>query len=115
MPRQNKPVNLPAGFRNMPLLDLHRAIEERLDALYAVLIDAPSFLELRVKARDDGTCYALVKRTGPDGAPLVAFGSGYDALSALDGLEGTVHAGNWRTDKPYVNGNEGAGNGGSKS
>jgi cystathionine beta-lyase family protein involved in aluminum resistance len=92
---------LPAGYRNDPLLQLHRAIEEHLDALYAVITDSSSFVEVRIKDRGDGTSYALVKRLEADGTPVVAFGSGYDPLSALAGLEGAVHAGNWRADKPY--------------
>lgn len=102
---------LPAGFRNIPLLELHRAIEARLPQLYAVLCDQASFIEWRVKIRDDGSAYALVKRAGEDGTPLVTFGSGYDALSALDGLEGAITAGNWRVDKPYTNGGSGSDNG----
>lgn len=101
---------LPAGFRTMPLLELHRAIEERLNGLYGVLCNQSDFLDFRIKARLDGTCYALVKRVGEDGGPLVTFGTGYDALSALDGLEGAIHAGNWRVDKPYTSGNGGGGN-----
>jgi hypothetical protein len=92
---------LPAGYRNDPLLNLHRAIEEHLDALYSALTDSSSFIELRVKDRGDGSCYAMVKRTSSDGTPMVAFGTGYDPLSALSGLEGAVHADNWRPDKPY--------------
>jgi len=99
---------LPAGFRNLPLLDIHRAFEAVLDQVYSVLTDTASFDDFRIKRRDDGTCYALVKRAGEDGTPMVAFGSGYDPLSALEGLEGAITAGNWRVDKPYDNGRAGA-------
>lgn len=111
MTGKRQQVSLPAGFREDPLLQLHYAVQEHLDALYAVLTDASAFTEIRIKARLDGTCYALVKRAGPDGGPLVAFGSGYDALSALHGLEGALHAGHWRVDKPYTNGHGSGDNG----
>lgn len=115
MTGKRQQVSLPPGFREDPLLQLHYAVQEHLDALYAVLTDAPSFTEVRIKARADGTCYALVKQLGPDGSPMVAFGSGYDALSALNGLEGALHAGNWRLDKPYTGGDRSDGNGEGRS
>jgi hypothetical protein len=93
--------DLPPGFRNDPLLKLHWALSEQLDALYSLFTSGGDFVEIRVRSRDDGSCYALAKRLGPDGAPLVAFGSGYDAISAIAGLEGAIHANKWRPDKPY--------------
>jgi hypothetical protein len=103
---------LPHGMRNDPLLQLHWALQEQVDQLYALLTTNEDFLELRIKARLDGTCYALAKVTGTDGQPVVAFGSGYDALSALWGLEGAVHAGNWRPEKPWPDNDNGKGKGG---
>lgn len=111
---KKKPVGkdvLPFGMRNDPLLQLHWALQEHIDQVYSLLVDTEDFLELRIKARDDSTCYALAKRVSSDGSPVVAFGSGYDPLSALWGLEGTIHAGNWRPEKPWTGNSDGDGKG----
>lgn len=102
MAGKSKRVNLPDWARNIPQLALHTAFMEQLDALYSVMSDRASFIELRLKARDDGSCYALCKRADESGTPVVAFGTGLDVFTALEGLEGAIHAGNWRADKPYT-------------
>lgn len=59
------------------------------------------FLELRVKARGEGDYYALAKKEGPAGDTLVAFGNGYDVLSALMGLNASIAQGKWQVDRPW--------------
>jgi len=92
---------LPAGFRNNTLLDWHYAWQEGVPQVYHALVDGDRLCDLRVKVRDDGTWIAIGKGYGNDGGPVVAFGSGYDALSALQGLEGALAANKWRVDKPW--------------
>lgn len=78
---------------------------ERLQAAFpqvtAFWDSREDFRELRLKARDDGTILAIAKAYGPDGTPMVAFGTGYDIVSCLMGLEGTLASSRWRVDKPY--------------
>lgn len=99
---------LPPGFRNEGLLGLHDAFWEHVPQVYSWLTRPDEFGELRLKARPDGTVIAVAKGYGSDGGPIVCFGSGYDALSALQGLEGALTANRWRPDKPWTgNGKEG--------
>lgn len=60
------------------------------------------FRELRIKARDDGSIIVIAKGYGPDGGPVVAFGTGHDVIFALMSIEGTISAGHWRFDKPWT-------------
>lgn len=63
--------------------------------------DEERFVELRLKARDDGTTLAIAKGFGPDGGPLVCFGSGYGLVGALIAVDATIQAGRWRDDPPW--------------
>ncbi len=64
-------------------------------------LDSGDFVELRVKARDDSTLLAIAKGYSSDGGPIVAFGVGYDLISCLMALDGTIQGGHWREDKPW--------------
>jgi hypothetical protein len=65
------------------------------------LTSVDDFKEIRIKAREDGTCLAIAKGYGSDGGPIVAFGVGYDAVLALMALDATLQGGHWRKDKPW--------------
>jgi len=98
---------LPAGFRNSTLLEIHYAVSEQLPQLYHYLAVATADFEgLQVKTKEEGVL-VIAKRVNPDGKPEVLFCSGYDALSALVDLERALAAGKWREDKPW----QGYGNG----
>jgi len=64
-------------------------------------VESPEGLALTVKQRAPGDWIAVAKRSGPDGGPQVAFGSGYDLVGALLGLEGALAANRWREDRPW--------------
>jgi len=68
---------------------------------YSVFSDAENFISLHIKARDDGTVLAVAKQYGDDGRPVVAFGSGYDVMAGLMGLDSSIQGGHWRVDKPW--------------
>lgn len=101
---RRKSVSLPAGFRNLALLEVHELFQEHFEQLYRWLTVSGDAVELRVKVRDDGTWIAIAKGFGDDGGPIVCFGSGYDALSAVQGVEGAIRANKWRPDKPWAPG-----------
>lgn len=82
----------------------HKTFSQLFPQIYSVLDRERDFVSLLVKVRDDGSCIAVLKEFGPDGAKLVCFGSGYGAVGALLGLEGSVAAGHWKVDKPYHEG-----------
>lgn len=92
---------LPSGFREVGLLHIHRSLEEHAEQLYRWLCSESDFAELRIKARDDGSCIAIAKGYDHEGGPVVCFGTGYDPLSALYAVEGTIRANKWRLDKPW--------------
>lgn len=92
---------LPPGMRNYTLLALHDVFFKETPQLYAWLTDDESFERLSVKRRDDGSFIAVAKGYDSKGGPVVAFGSGLDVFSCLQGLQGAITAGNWREDKPW--------------
>lgn len=80
--------------------EVHRTVPH----LYAVLGEEDEFIELRAKARLDGTTLVILKRYGSDGTPMVCFGSGYGVFGALVAVDSTIQSGNWKVDKPWVPG-----------
>lgn len=76
-------------------------MSERVPRFWSWCGDAEDFSELRLKAREDGTVLAIAKGYGPDGTPIVAFGSGYDLASAIVAIDATITGGHWRLDEPY--------------
>lgn len=89
--------------------DLEDTLKRNVPHVAAVLGRETEFVELRFKARDDGTILSLVKAYDPAGAPVIAFGAGYTVALSLMALDATVNGGNWREDKPW------SGNGSGKS
>lgn len=81
--------------------ELGGVLERLVPHLYAVLEDEGSFLEIRLKLRDDATVLAVVKCSGADGGPLVCFGSGYGVAGALMAVDATIQGGYWKVDKPW--------------
>jgi len=67
----------------------------------AWLADEQDFSQLLLKVRPDGTTLAIAKGYGPDGGPIVCFGSGYGAIAALMAIEKTMQGGYWKVDKPW--------------
>lgn len=82
------------------------AVGEQLAAqlphLFSVLSEEDDFIELRIKAKPDGSTLALLKRFGSDGGPVICFGVGYGAVGSLMAINATVASGNWREDKPWA-------------
>lgn len=60
-----------------------------------------AFRGLNFVARDDGTVLGIAKGYGPDGGMVVAFGSGYDVVTAFEALDRTIQGGHWKVDKPW--------------
>lgn len=76
--------------------------------VYALLQKTPEdFAELRVKQRAAGDFMGILKYYAPDGTPMVVFGWGYDALTALMGLNAALAAGKGRIDRPWAPGENG--------
>lgn len=94
-------TKLPPGFRQLTLLAIHEVVYEKLPHFYTWLTDQDDFEGLNIKRREDGTCIAVAKGYDPEGLPVVAFGSGYDALSCLVQLDRAINGGKWREDKPW--------------
>lgn len=59
------------------------------------------FVELRLKMRDDNTVLAIAKGFGPDGGPVVCFGSGYGVVGAMMAVDSAIQGGRWKYDKPW--------------
>lgn len=90
--------------RNTPgerYVNLTGVLKQQFPHLFAWCLDPNDFIELRFKARSDGTILAVAKGYDPAGAPVVAFGSGYDVVLALMAIDASINGGNWRRDKPY--------------
>lgn len=89
--------------------------------LYEALADAtPNILhwgqvadadavEVRFRHRGPSDWLAIAKRFGADGEPQVLFGTGYDFLSCVLGLNGAMAGDRWRADRPYQPGKNGVG------
>jgi hypothetical protein len=58
------------------------------------------FVRLVLRQRGEHDWVSVLSAYDDAGAPVVCFGSGFDAVAALLGLEGAVAAGNWRPDRP---------------
>ena len=97
-----KRQQLPAGFRNNTLVELHIVVSERLPQVYSFLVNQSADFEgLTVKPKDGGVL-VIAKRVNGDGKPEVMFCGGYDTLAALADLDRALAAGNWKEDKPWV-------------
>lgn len=79
----------------------NRKLRGMIPNCYSVFSDTENFISLHIKARDDGTVLAIAKQYGDDGRPIVAFGSGYDVMASLMGLDSSIQGGHWRVDKPW--------------
>lgn len=80
---------------------LGASIEKYIPHLWGVLTAEDDFIELRLKAREDGSILAIVKRYSPDGGPVVLFGNGYGASGALLAADAAIQGDSWREDKPW--------------
>jgi hypothetical protein len=80
---------------------LDKALGDGVPQLTSVLRNEEDFISLLVKLCDDGTTLAILKRYGPDGGPMVCFGSGYGVAGCLVAIDATIAAGKWRVDKPW--------------
>jgi hypothetical protein len=63
--------------------------------------DMDDFIEIRCKARPDGTVLAVAKGYDSSGGKVVCFGVAYDVVGALMAVDRTIQSGNWRVDKPW--------------
>lgn len=84
------------------MVQLEGTLRLQFPHLLAVLLEEREFIELRVKARDDGTTLSIVKKYGPDGKPIVCFGVGYGVVGSLLGIDASINAGAWKNDRPWV-------------
>lgn len=96
MARNNSKKN---GQRRWAVLD--DALRDGVPHLSGVLNDEENFVSLLLKARDDGTCLAVLKKYSGDGTPLVCFGSAYSVSGCMVAIDATINGGNWKTDKPW--------------
>jgi hypothetical protein len=94
-------VELPPGMRDEAVLAFHWALMDLAPQVYHWMNQQDDFGQLSFKRREDGSVLAIAKGYGPDGTPVVAFGAGYDIVSACKGLEGTFARNGWRPDKPW--------------
>lgn len=83
------------------IVQLNESLEGTVSHLYKVLTDANEFRALRIYVRGDGSYLAIVKGYDGDGAEVICFGQGTDAVTALLAVDGAIAAGNWRVDKPW--------------
>lgn len=90
-----------AAGRQAHWVSVHDRFRESFPHVFSVLSAEEDFISLLIKARDDGSCLAVLKRFGPDGAPNVCFGSGYGAVACILGLDASVQGGKWRFDEPW--------------
>lgn len=90
--------------KNAPVARWMRVDEQlrvELPQVMSIIEANSDFVELRLKARDDGTTLGILKVFGPDGGPMVCFGVGYGAVLALMALEATIAGGHWKVDRPW--------------
>lgn len=103
MSKRKSPA-LPAGFRGNALVELHYALQEHIPQVYNLMTRGDGdFRGLTFSVKDEGVVSVLKAYNG-EGLPVVLFGSGYDALSALLGLEGAMAADRWKEDRPWTPG-----------
>lgn len=96
MPKKNGKVSSEHRW-----LKADKSLRECFPQVFSVLGEEDAFISVLVKRQPDGTMLAVLKRFGPDGGPMVCFGSGYGFAGCFMGLDGTVAVGKWRVDKPY--------------
>lgn len=91
---------LPKGFGDSKIAQIHATLSAELPQLYAFLTSGDDFQEMRIYLRPDGSHLGVLKGYGGDGTPVICFGSGLDAVTCFLGIEMTLTASRWRTDKP---------------
>jgi hypothetical protein len=85
-----------------PYVVLEQGMFGPLPQLHAVLVrNDEDAVSLQVKHRGPGDWLAVLRRLGSEGQPQVAFGSGYDFVGALLGLDAALASNRWREDKPW--------------
>jgi hypothetical protein len=86
-------------------LKAERGLYANFPQLRSVLVgDGENLVSLLVKRRGDADYLVVLKRESPKVGMVVAFGSGFDVVGALLGLEGTLAAGRWKADTPWKGG-----------
>lgn len=79
----------------------HDKLREEIPSVVAFWDSYEEFREVRFKTRNDGTILAVAKGYSADGGLVVCFATGYDVVTALMALDGSIQAGAWREDKPW--------------
>lgn len=70
--------------------------------LYSIIArDSEDFLSLSIRQRGLQDFVAVLKRVGSDGQAEVIFSNGFDFVSCLLSMEGSVAAGRWKVDVPW--------------
>lgn len=98
--------NTPKGGKAVVWSELDQRLHELVPHLASWLADEEQVIELRFKARDDGTTLAIAKGYAPDGSPIVCFGVGYGVAGAIIGIDVTMQGGRWKIDRPWQPENE---------
>ena len=84
-------------------VDLEQAVFTKLPQLHSVLVrNDGDAVGLQLKHRGPSDWIAVLRRDGHAGGPEVAFGTGFDVIGCLLGLEGALAADRWREDKPWT-------------
>jgi hypothetical protein len=97
---------MPAGSKPIggggPHYETSVVVNRHAPQLYSIIgRQMEDFVSLLVRQRGLGDFIAVLKKYDDDGRPVVAFGTGFDYVSALLGLEGSIAAGRWRPDEPW--------------
>lgn len=95
----SKTHDLSSTPHNQLYVALHRACPQLTNLM---MRNPEDFVSLTLRQRGTNDVIAIMKRYAPDGGQEVLFGTGYDALGALLGLEGACAANRWRPDAPWV-------------
>ena len=82
-------------------------VGDELPNLASWLGEEEEFIELRIKAREDGSTLAIAKGYSGTGMPVVCFGVAYGPYLALMAIDASIQGGNWREDKPWPGGSNG--------
>lgn len=85
-----------------PYVRLEAALQSATPQVYNLYRgDALDFVSLSVRHRGANDFIAVLRSLDEDGGPIVCFGTGFDYVGALLGLEGAVMGNRWRKDEPW--------------
>ena len=81
---------------------VHGVLKGAMPQFSSLCLDGDDdFVSCTIRHRAAGDYVAVIKALDGDGGPVVCFGNGFDLVSALLGIEGTLAADRWQADKPF--------------